>query len=55
MEDGDTGDCIDTDSCTDGNGNDELHGTGTYRTLARSETLLRPKGTKCGVAIASDE
>ena len=25
LEDGDTGDCIDTDGCTDGNGNDELH------------------------------
>ena len=25
MEDGDTGDCINSDSDADGNGNDELH------------------------------
>ena len=33
MEDGDTGDCIDSDGCADGNGHDELHGTRTHRTL----------------------
>ena len=25
MEDGDTGDCIDSDCCADSNGNNELH------------------------------
>ena len=34
MEDGDTGNCIDSDGCADGNGNDELHGTGTCHILA---------------------
>ena len=35
MEDGDTGDCINSDSCTDGDGNGKLHA----RALARSEAL----------------
>ena len=29
MEDGDTGDCIDSDSSTDSNGNNVMHGAGT--------------------------
>ena len=29
MEDSDTGDCIDSDSSTDGNGNNVMHGAGT--------------------------
>ena len=36
MEDGDTGDCIDTDSCTDGNGNGELY-TRALGALVNSE------------------
>ena len=32
-EDGDTGHREHTDGCTDSNGNNELHGTGTHRTL----------------------
>ena len=43
LEDGDTGDCIDSDSCTDGNGHDELHGAGPHRTLARSERFASEK------------
>ncbi len=43
MEDGDTGDCIDSDGCTDSNGNDELHGAGPHRTLARSERFASEK------------
>ena len=37
MEDGDTGDCIDSDSDADSAGNDELHGAGPHRTLVNSE------------------
>ena len=36
MEDGDTGDCIDSDGCADGNGNDELHAR-AVSTLVNSE------------------
>ena len=34
MEDGDTGNCIDSDGCADSNGNDVVYGTGPHRTLA---------------------
>ena len=36
LEDGDTGDCIDTDGCTDSNGNGELHAR-AVSTLVNSE------------------
>jgi hypothetical protein len=36
MEDGDTGDCIDSDSDADGNGNNELHAR-AVSTLVKSE------------------
>ena len=36
MEDGDTGDCIDSDSCADSDGNDELHAR-AVSTLVNSE------------------
>jgi hypothetical protein len=39
LEDGDTSHREHTDGCADGNGNNELHGTGAHRTLARSEAL----------------
>ena len=47
MEDGDTGDCIDTDGCADGNGNDVVYGTGPHRTLAfRAGQKKKPKRLK---------
>ena len=33
MEDSDTGDCIDSDSSTDGNGNNVMYGARTNRSL----------------------